>query len=253
MILNPLKNIVSIDLETTGFSAKSDDVLECAIVDGTGEVLFNSRFKPTKKSSWPRAQEVNKISPEMVKDCYPFENYREQLRGILRGKDVLIYNKDFDSKWLKSELSGANSVFCVMKEFAEYYKFPNPNRNGHNKGRYKYVKLVEAAAYFGYNYEDLAHCAVEDAKACLHVWEALKYHYRMQLCQSTSKEDLDRISDFLILSPMGYFETDRNHMIGMIRRVSLQYARQIIQADYNPSEVLLVRKESGNQLVPFYA
>ena len=57
------------DLETTGLNPAEDEILEAAIVTTDGDILFESRFKPACVTEWPKAQNVNGISPEMVADA----------------------------------------------------------------------------------------------------------------------------------------------------------------------------------------
>ena len=57
------------DLETTGLNPAEDEILEAAIVTTDGNILFESRFKPACVTEWPKAQNINGISPEMVADA----------------------------------------------------------------------------------------------------------------------------------------------------------------------------------------
>lgn len=45
-----------------------DEILQLSVVRGDGEVLFSDYVKPEVKKRWPKAQEVNGITPAMVKD-----------------------------------------------------------------------------------------------------------------------------------------------------------------------------------------
>lgn len=46
-----LSDILIFDTETTGIFPKSEEILELAIVNGCGDILFNERFKPAHKKS----------------------------------------------------------------------------------------------------------------------------------------------------------------------------------------------------------
>ena len=66
---NPTNLKLVFDLETTGLNPAEDEILEAAIVTTDGDILFESRFKPACVTEWPKAQNVNGISPEMVADA----------------------------------------------------------------------------------------------------------------------------------------------------------------------------------------
>ena len=48
-----LDEILIFDTETTGIFPDSEEILELAIINGCGDVLFHERFKPEKKRSSP--------------------------------------------------------------------------------------------------------------------------------------------------------------------------------------------------------
>ena len=59
-------NIRCIDTETTGLEPGKDEILQVSVVNGNGDVLFDSLVKPTHRKRWPKAAEVNGITPDMV-------------------------------------------------------------------------------------------------------------------------------------------------------------------------------------------
>lgn len=165
-----LDQIIVFDTETTGVNPNDDEILELAIINGEGKVLFNERLKPMHKRKWTRAQEINGISPEDVKDCKTIEEYKEQLKEIFKSAKVLVgYNVGFDKKFI----SAAGIKFKpevtidVMKDFSNMREVWDDEHH-HNK----WFKLEEAAAY--YNYSFAAHSALEDTKATLFVFNKLQ-------------------------------------------------------------------------------
>lgn len=56
-----------------------------------------------------------------------------------------------------------------MREFAKIYEEWN-----NYYGNHTYQKLTNAACYYGYNFDELAHDSLEDVKATLVVYNALK-------------------------------------------------------------------------------
>lgn len=86
-----------IDVETTGLVPGRDEILEIAILDGRGKVLFHRLAKPIRVEEWPRAEEVNGISPAMVEGENPISSYAAEIESILeRAMEVYGYNIGFD-------------------------------------------------------------------------------------------------------------------------------------------------------------
>ena len=70
---------VVLDFETTGLSSKYDEILQVSAIDQDGNVLINEYCKPKSISTWEEAEAIHKISPAMVFDKKPFEDYVEIL------------------------------------------------------------------------------------------------------------------------------------------------------------------------------
>lgn len=98
--LSELENSVFLDTESTGFSGQKDDLLELAIVDFNGTILFNSLIRPTKKSSWYYAQRVNGISPRMVQNAPTWKEIENKVYQLLYGKTVIAWNAKFDKRFI---------------------------------------------------------------------------------------------------------------------------------------------------------
>ena len=164
-----LADILIFDTETTGIFPKSEEILELAIINGCGDVLFNERFKPSHKKTWPKAQEINGISPDDVKDCKTLAEYMPQLQEIFdKPKIIAGYNVGFDLKFIHAAgiKTHAEYIKDVMKDFSDERGIYDAE-HGHNK----WFKLEEAASY--YNYEFKPHGALEDCKATLFVFKKL--------------------------------------------------------------------------------
>lgn len=83
-----------LDTETTGLS-DMHEICEIAIVDVTGNVLINALVKPTQPIDFNTSQ-IHGITNEMVADAPTFKDLLPELDKILRGREVLVYNKEFD-------------------------------------------------------------------------------------------------------------------------------------------------------------
>lgn len=251
MIFNPLKEILVLDCETTGFSERDDEILSLSVVSGDKEVVFDEFFKPERKKSWDDAQAVNGISPDMVRNCKPFSEYKERLRGLFRHKIVLIYNADFDSKFLRYELSDARQVFCVMKSFAEFFREPNKNRKGYNKSPWKWKKLAEAMTVFGVEWEGDPHSAKADALGTLGVFLGLVEQGRKQYAKAYTMNNPHEKHNFVVMNTMAYLGLEHGEVIGIFNNCTETYCRQIIKADYpNPEHLLLCKTFKGGIKIP---
>lgn len=114
---------VVLDFETTGLSSKYDEILQVSAIDQDGNVLINEYCKPKSISTWEEAEAIHKISPAMVFDKKPFEDYVEILTDILtNAAEIIIYNADFEVGFLKKYGVKFNTkIYDLMYEFAEIY------------------------------------------------------------------------------------------------------------------------------------
>lgn len=169
------KQIIVLDTETTGLSPDKDEILQLSIIDGTGNTLFNSYFKPIERKKWPYAQKVNHITPEMVADKPHITEYEvhKQIKSILKGADLIVgYNIDFDMAFLASSgLYVHKKQADVMLEFAKIYGQWSDHYHD-----YKWQKLTTCAKYYGYNwdeYGDTAHDSLADCRATLYCYKKI--------------------------------------------------------------------------------
>lgn|SRR5574344_1002421 len=151
------KNTVFIDTETTGLDPITDELLQIAAVDSDGKTLLNVYLKPTHTNSWESAMAVNGITPELVSDCPTFDDLKDSLANLFRGRDVVAYNMAFDGAFLESVLVEANSLICAMNAYTLI--------NG------KRTSLIKAVAVCDPNFTFKAHDALGDTLACKVVWD----------------------------------------------------------------------------------
>lgn len=157
---------VVLDFETTGLSSKYDEILQVSAIDQDGNVLINEYCKPKSISTWEEAEAIHKISPAMVFDKKPFEDYVEILTDILtNAAEIIIYNADFEVGFLKKYGVEFNTnIYDLMYEFAEVYGQWNEYY-----GNYTWKSLDDCCLYYGY-YLDNAHNSLEDCKATLYCY-----------------------------------------------------------------------------------
>lgn len=142
------RSIICLDTETTGLDENAE-ILQLGICDGLGNPIFNHYFKPLHHEAWPEAENVNHISPEMVKDELPIEAYRETIEGIFAESRMLVgYNiEHYDLPVLRRAgiMIPDRRVYDVMTEFAPVY-----GAWGYRYGDYKWQSLETCANYYDY-------------------------------------------------------------------------------------------------------
>jgi len=159
--------------QTTKPSSKEavfDEILQLAIVNQDGEVLFYDSFAPLKIKAWPKAQAIHHISPEEVAEKQSFSARLEEIQGIIdRASLIVAYNAPFDLQFLEGQgVSLSKKPYaCAMETFA----------NGLIK-RKRYGKtsawrsLSTCANYFGLLNEN-PHNALADAQLTLACYKAM--------------------------------------------------------------------------------
>jgi len=139
------EDLVILDTETTGIGAR-DEVLELGIIDMGGNTVYHSLFKPSCPIG-ANAAAVHGIFMSEVKDAPGFSEEWHRIKEVLKGKEVLIYNGDFDLRMLNQtariyrlgEVLNKRVVHCVMKGYARH----NGQWNSET-GDYRWIKLDQA-------------------------------------------------------------------------------------------------------------
>lgn len=164
--IDPSK-IVVIDTETTGLNRSgNDEAVSLAMIDGNGNVLIDTLLKPMHRRSWVDAERINGISPDDVKDAPHLVDVIDNVKRYLDGADLVVgYNLEFDLGIL-GVFVYPSKQFDVMREFARFYGAKR------NDGSRKWSKLTECASHYGYSFTP--HGALEDCKATLFCYKAVK-------------------------------------------------------------------------------
>lgn len=178
-LLKGRQNIIILDTETTGTDPSQDELLQISIVGGSGELIFDRYVRPTRTNSWPDAQQVNHISPELVKDAPTIEELLPEIQRIISAADCIIgYNVCFDIDFLRwvncdfPDWSGDNPA-CLIIDIMELFAAIYGDWNAYYQN-YRWQPLVRAASYYQYSWEDAAaHNSLGDCFATLHVWNRM--------------------------------------------------------------------------------
>lgn len=152
-----------LDTETTGLHPPKDKVVEVAIADDAGAVLLDTLVNPGRPIGF--ATTIHGITDEMVCTAPNLESLWPNIRRIIEGHHVVIYNAQFDTRFFPDNLSCAKKISCAMLKFAPIYGARHSRRKGYN-----WQKLTTAADYIGYEWVGDAHRALADVLATRALW-----------------------------------------------------------------------------------
>lgn len=100
------ENYIILDTETTGF-AKTDEVIELALVDFDGKVIYDQIFNPHRKL--PREiVELTGISDDDTRGMPTFKDEWSKIKKLLNGKRIIAHNADFDFRLIMQTLTKYN-------------------------------------------------------------------------------------------------------------------------------------------------
>lgn len=158
-----------LDLETTGLHPESGDMpVSIAVIDDNGQTILNSLVNPGRTIP-AGASRVHGITNEHVKNAPTWKSICENLRQYLKDAHVIIYNLNFDRRFIPAEIQALVKKWdCCMLRFAPY----GGEWNAYHRN-WKWQKLEKAAKHCGYDLGNDAHDALADVKATRQVWHWL--------------------------------------------------------------------------------
>ena len=152
------------DIETTGFSAKNDKIIEIGAVKiKNREVVdrFSEFIYPKCKIPY-HITELTGISDEMVKDADPIEVVLPKFMEFIDGCAVVAHNSAFDTGFIKKNCNDLGLEFkSTIIDTVPLARFLYPDL--------KRVKLNLVAKHLGVSLEN-HHRAVDDAKATAEIF-----------------------------------------------------------------------------------
>lgn len=165
-----------LDTETTGIDNRAE-ICEIAVVGADGTSLVDTLVRPT--GSIPSgAQQVHGITDDDVRDSPTFAEVAPSLREILDGREVVIYNADYDVRLMRQSAqalrlprqtwNGPPTFRCAMRLYAEHHGDWNPSKQS-----YAWQKQHVAARALGLALPDDLHRARADAELCRRIVCAL--------------------------------------------------------------------------------
>lgn len=156
-------DVVVLDTETTGLKGHAIEIGVCRV---GGEVLFDTLVKNAEPIE-PGALRVHGITEERLTTAPSFRWVAPQLRDVLAGQTVCIFNAEFDYAVLRRTrreqgfprpVLPRSQTACVMLAYAVLAGDYDPEEQG-----YRLVSLARAAAAMGVARQGEAHRALGDA------------------------------------------------------------------------------------------
>lgn len=119
-----IDNFVVIDTETTGMTA-DDEVIELAVVDMDGTVLYDSTFCPVTEVN-RYASVVNHLTNDCLCDSPMFTDEWSRIKTLIGNRKILAHNAKFDQRIIKQTLEKYNMDSSVVDSlFSDCYDSVN--------------------------------------------------------------------------------------------------------------------------------
>jgi DNA polymerase III epsilon subunit-like protein len=157
-----------LDTETTGLGP-SAEIVEIAILDQNGQVVFESLVRP-KRPIPPDVVRIHGIEDNDVIFSPTWESLWPSIRKMLEGRTIIAYNADFDMQMMKQSSRQYGILWqetwkteCIMKLFARYWVLGDSQW-----GSYRYHSLANAGKLCNISLTN-SHRAADDSRLALQV------------------------------------------------------------------------------------
>lgn len=155
-----------LDTETTGLGGSAEVCQIAIITASTGQELFNSLVCPVNPPEY-EASRIHRLTMHQLKDAPRFAEIIPQLRELLSGRRVLVYNAAFDTRILEQSALLVGITIEIPVFAAEYEDVMAPYSAYVGQWNYKYGN---------YRWQPLPggdHSAVGDCQACRRVLQRM--------------------------------------------------------------------------------
>jgi len=160
-------------VETTGPVNRIDEVLNVAIIDAAGAVVFDELVKPSRISAWYMTEKHHGITPADVEHAKPLALV---LPGIIRacvGQRVIVFSATYDLQWLPGIFDVAGDVRCSMRAAGGLDSLIKPMDMLQKPPAFRRQKLASVMASMHHPWSrSQPHRAVDIARACRLIWES---------------------------------------------------------------------------------
>jgi DNA polymerase III epsilon subunit-like protein len=170
-------DVLVLDTETTGVEF-GDEVIELAVIDVSGRVLFETKLRPTVDIH-PEAFAVHEICIHDLDDAPTWPDIAPRLKALLDGRDVVAFNSEFDTRLLAqtAEAFGDDLGAWTFKEHCAMALAVQAFSERANQ-RYRSISLANAIDEAGVEWQGQAHSAVGDALTTLALVKAIADTYK---------------------------------------------------------------------------
>jgi DNA polymerase-3 subunit epsilon len=163
MVANP--HVVYLDTETTGLDS-SAEIIEIALVDGSGRVLLDSLVRP-QRAIPTDATRIHGITNADVAGAPLWGDLWPQVSALLAAHTVVVYNASFDYRMV-CQMNRAAALAappddwqCAMLQYSNFAAVWHARF-----GNFRWHRLDDAAARFVAPGAAPSHRALADAVAC---------------------------------------------------------------------------------------
>ena len=216
---------VVFDIETTGFSAASDKIIEIGAVRvENGQITDRfSEFVNPQRPIPLRIQKLTNIDDSMVEDAQPIEIVLPRFIDFCRGTVLVAHNADFDTGFIRHNcrLMGLDYDFTHVDTLAAARSFLPGLKN------YKLDTVTEALGCVLNGH----HRAVNDAEATAAMFIKL-----IDLFREKGIDNLDQLNEYSKVSPETAKKLRANHIIILakndIGRINLYRLVSYAHLDY---------------------
>lgn len=188
------ESIVFVDVETTGLNPKRDEILQVSMCDGNGKTLFNSYVRPENRVRWPKAQAINHISWDMVKDAPSLLDLSNEIEEVLYGHSLIIgYNLKFDLEFLRAGHVAIRkywTMWDILPDCSVAYGKEDLTKDYFHTA-YVRMPLKNIASNYGIEYK--AHDSIEDAIATSKVFYSMLKDENYIRCVLENESEEDRL------------------------------------------------------------
>ena len=194
-----------LDLETTGFSAKTEKITEVGIMKlKNGEVIDEfSTFVNPEKHIPARVTEVTNITDDMVKDADTIEKVFPKILEFIEGSVLVAHNAGFDIGFLKQNAKRLGYEFdYTYLDTLSLAKDLFPD--------YKKYKLGKIAENLGIKVE-VAHRALDDVDTTVKVFKVMLDMLKKRGAKSI--DDIESVSQTEEAKKEGYKKLKTYHAI----------------------------------------
>lgn len=159
---------ICLDLGTTGPNPVEDEIVAIAIVDWTGNVVHEGKYRPSRRELWQAASEVNGVAPDNQIDLPSFFDDQVKIREIIWGADeAFVYNAQLVMRFLGHNDAAPVSGSRVTDTMYEYCLWLGVTNRSYN--RLAHIELTAVADHIGYDRPDGMSASLANALACLAV------------------------------------------------------------------------------------